>query len=136
MSIRLRLTLLYSAILALTLLAFSTALYAAQARLTYDSIKSNLARQGDAFANPPQRFPRPPEPSTGEGAPPPRPESFNPTGMPGGTLPGRWSQTRSLDGDRPGAHRRSRRRDPAAEPRRADCHRRSERIGLVRNRDG
>ena len=26
-----------------------------------------------------------------------RPESFNPT-MPGGTLPGRWSQTRSLDG--------------------------------------
>ncbi len=57
MSIRLRLTLLYSAILALTLLAFSTALYAAQARLTYDSIKSNLARQGDAFANPAQRFP-------------------------------------------------------------------------------
>ena len=107
MSIRLRLTLLYSAILALTLLAFSTALYAAQARLTYDSIKSNLARQGDAFANPPQRFPRPPEPSTGGGAPPPRPESFNPT-VPGGTLPGRWSQTRSLDGGRACAHRRSR----------------------------
>jgi len=96
-SIRLRLTLLYSAILALTLLAFSTALYVAQARLTYDSIKSNLVRQGDAFANPPQRFPRPAEPPTDEGARPPRPESFNPT-MQGGTLPGRWSQTRSLDG--------------------------------------
>ena len=97
MSIRLRLTLLYSAILALTLLAFSTALYVAQERLTYDSIKANLARQGDAFANPPQRFPRPPEPSSGERRASPRPESFNPT-MPGGTLPGRWSQTRSLDG--------------------------------------
>ncbi len=97
MSIRLRLTLLYSAILALTLLAFSTALYVAQERLTYDSIKANLARQGEDFANPRQRFPRPPEPPSGGGAPPPRPESFDPT-MPGGTLPGRWSQTRSLDG--------------------------------------
>ena len=99
MSIRLRLTLLYSAILALTLLAFSTALYVAQARLTYDSIKSNLARQGDAFANPPQRFPKPPEPPTGEGAPAAAAGIFQPH-VPGGTLPGRWSQTRSLDGAR------------------------------------
>jgi two-component system OmpR family sensor kinase len=97
MSIRLRLTLLYSTILALTLVTFSTVLYVAQARLTYDSIKSNLVRQGDAYANPQQRFPRPPEPPSGESAPPPRPEPFS-AAMPGGTLPGRWSQTRSLDG--------------------------------------
>jgi len=96
MSIRLRLTLLYSAILALTLLAFSTALYVAQARLTYDSIKSNLARQGDAFANPPQRFPRPPEPSSGGGAPPPRPNLSTPPCQAarcraGGRRPAAWT---------------------------------------------
>ncbi len=82
MSIRSRLTLLYSAILALTLLAFSTLLYITQARLTYDSIKTNLVRQAAGYANGPRPFPGPP----GGNAPA---ES---------TLPGRWAQIRKLDG--------------------------------------
>jgi signal transduction histidine kinase len=98
MSIRLRLTLLYSAILALTLLTFSVALYVVQSRLTYDSIKTNLVRQSDSFANPPQRFPRPPEPSPSDDIPPPRPAPTDGSAS-GGVLPGRWSQTRSLDGE-------------------------------------
>ncbi len=44
MSIRLRLTLLYSAILALTLILFSTVLYAAQARYTRRIIQSDLIK--------------------------------------------------------------------------------------------
>lgn len=46
MSIRLRLTLLYSAILALTLLAFSGVLYAAQNRYTYNLVVNSIS--GDA----------------------------------------------------------------------------------------
>ena len=95
MSIRLRLTLLYSVILALTLIAFSTSLYVTQSRATYEGIKANLVRQADGIGSP-RRFPGPPpqppaEVAPFEGAPP----SVN---LPSGALPGRWTQTRSLDG--------------------------------------
>ncbi len=95
-SIRLRLTLLYTAILAVTVIAFSSILYAAQARATYADIRENLVRQASFF------------PATGK----PDPRTFEPRPEPGGTLPtaplqptlpagalpGRWTQTRDLDG--------------------------------------
>jgi two-component system, OmpR family, sensor kinase len=94
MSIRLRLTLLYSVILALTLIAFGSILYVTQWRATFDSIKSDLVRQAGFLADggsrpgPPEGPPEPaPEPS---GAPP---ETDQP-----GSLPGRWTQTLSMDG--------------------------------------
>jgi len=95
-SIRLRLTLLYSLILALTLVWFSATLYAAQTRLTYDNVKTNLQRQGDAMANPPRRFPRPATQSPDA----PSPALEKPPAMRalGTTLPGRWAQTLSLTG--------------------------------------
>ena len=45
MSIRLRLTLLYSAIVALTVIAFSVALYVAQSESTLDAIRGELAER-------------------------------------------------------------------------------------------
>lgn len=87
MSIRLRLTLLYSGILALTLIAFSTLLYVTQSQLTYDNIRTNLERQVGGVTNP-RRFPG----SLGE--PPP---GGNSTGTVG-NLPGRWTQIRKIDG--------------------------------------
>jgi two-component system, OmpR family, sensor kinase len=90
MSIRLRLTLLYSAILALTLLAFSASLYAAQSRLTYDGIKADLMRQAAPLAGGPRPFPSPRD------APPM--ESQPGSSQPGGPLPGRWTQIRTVDG--------------------------------------
>lgn len=50
MSIRLRLTLLYSAILSLTLVAFGIALYLIQAQFTLDSLKNDLHRSGQMVA--------------------------------------------------------------------------------------
>lgn len=50
MSIRLRLTLLYTAILALTLVLLSIVLYTSQAQSTLDSIKSDLRQSGEVFA--------------------------------------------------------------------------------------
>jgi two-component system, OmpR family, sensor kinase len=95
MSIRLRLTLLYSVILALTLITFSTVLYITQSRATYDSIKTNLMRQADGFDRP-QPFPGSPNQPPAGGAPPVEPP---PGGtLPEGTLRGRWTQTRSLEG--------------------------------------
>jgi len=95
MSIRLRLTLLYSVILALTLIVFSTILYVSQNQATYSSIKANLMRQAEG-ASGPRRFPGPPPQLPGEGGPPGgSPPDVNP---PEGALPGRWTQTRSLDG--------------------------------------
>jgi len=96
MSIRRRLTLFYSTILALTLIAFSTILYATQTRFTYDSNKANLVRQAGIFVNGPRPFPAPGEPSQSGGGPPPE-EPFG-GALPDGTLPGRWTQTRSSDG--------------------------------------
>ena len=82
MSIRLRLTLLYSVIVALTVIAFGAALYVTQSELTLSAIRTSLARQADGFANGPRRFPdRPGEPT-----------------FPSGILPGRWTQLRNTDG--------------------------------------
>ncbi len=81
MSIRLRLTLLYSAILALTLIAFGTLLFFTQSRATFDAIQANLERQSQEFANRERRFPRRYEGTT---------SVVN--------LPGRWTQTRSREG--------------------------------------
>jgi signal transduction histidine kinase len=73
MSIRLRLTLLYSVILALTLTLFGLALYAVQAQYTLRSHKRDLAMQARgiaigvarAFATPVRRAPRPEGPFSG-----------------------------------------------------------------------
>ena len=81
MSIRLRLTLLYTAILALTLIAFSTALFLIQSQVTYDELTNNLARQAQGFASQGRRLPPPPGSSSG----------LTP-------LPGRWAQLRGPDG--------------------------------------
>jgi two-component system, OmpR family, sensor kinase len=81
MSIRLRLTLLYSVILAITVLVFSTILYLTQTQATFDAIKTTLARQAQVLALTERRLPRRGE-ETGVIA----------------TLPGRWAQTRNADG--------------------------------------
>jgi signal transduction histidine kinase len=96
MSIRLRLTVLYSVILALTLVAFSAMLYLTQSRATYDSIKDDLVRQVSFTARSGERIP-------GQSERPPQSGVFTPaqpssSSMPSGTLPGRWMQWRALDG--------------------------------------
>ena len=48
-SIRLRLTLLYTAILAVTLVAFGSILYLAQSQSSYDAIRFNLAREAGGY---------------------------------------------------------------------------------------
>jgi signal transduction histidine kinase len=50
MSIRLRFTLLYNAILALTLTIFGVALYSIQAQTTYDAIQRNVLRASDTIS--------------------------------------------------------------------------------------
>jgi two-component system OmpR family sensor kinase len=97
MSIRLRLTLLYSAILAVTLITFSMLLYVTQARATYDSIRSDLQRQAERFTHTNGTFPAGGALMPGPGEAPP---SVPPVAsLPSGTLPGRWTQTRSIGGD-------------------------------------
>ncbi|MCI0475084.1 MAG: HAMP domain-containing protein, partial [Anaerolineales bacterium] len=81
MSIRLRLTLLYIAILAITLITFSVALYVIQSQAMLETTKTTLTRQAQEYANLARRFP--PRPDQ-----PPLPA----------TMPGRWTQIRSLDG--------------------------------------
>ncbi|MBN1889705.1 MAG: HAMP domain-containing histidine kinase [Thermoflexales bacterium] len=98
MSIRLRLTLLYSAILAITLIAFSTALYTIQTHVTYDSIKANLKRQALAFASPRQGFPGSGEQRPPGEMPPPGEQQPLDGSLSEGILPGRWTQIRSYDG--------------------------------------
>jgi two-component system OmpR family sensor kinase len=90
MSIRLRLTLLYSTILAVTLITFSLLLYVTQARATYESIRTDLQRQVERFSRTNESFP-------GPGGPPP-PDMPPGASLPSGTLPGRWTQTRDLTG--------------------------------------
>lgn len=80
MSIRLRLTLLYIAILAITLIAFSVGLYLIQSQAMLETTKTTLARQAQEYANLARRFPS-------------RPEMPMPT-----ILPGRWMQIRNADG--------------------------------------
>jgi signal transduction histidine kinase len=95
MSIRLRLTLLYSGILALTLITFGTILYLTQRRATFDGIRSDLVRQAGFIAGSGQ--PRPGQPEGPESAPPPSGELLD-QGSSIRTLPGRWTQTIDLDG--------------------------------------
>ena len=52
MSIRLRFTLLYNAILALTLAVFGIALYSIQARTTLDALKRDLLRSSEMLRDP------------------------------------------------------------------------------------
>jgi two-component system, OmpR family, sensor kinase len=95
-SIRLRLTLLYTAILALTLVAFSSILYVAQSRATYDSITANLVHEAEGYVRR-QTGPFPAQGGGGpgtEGAPGQPPDGS----LPNGTLPGRWMQTRTMTG--------------------------------------
>lgn len=82
MSIRLRLTLLYSALLAITLIVFSTTLYLTQAQITLNDLKTNLTREAGPMVNGLRRF-------TGRNDP-----------LPSGNfpLPGRWTQLRNADG--------------------------------------
>lgn len=93
-SIRLRLTLLYTAILALTVIAFSTILFVTQTRATYDGIKADLMRQASFGWD--RRPPRPSEPlSLQTGTPPERPVEAGSVSI---ALPGRWTQTRNITG--------------------------------------
>ncbi len=95
-SIRLRLTLLYTAILALTVIAFSSILYATQSQTTYADIKTSLVRQATFFTNGGKPNPhadgQPPD-SGGQPS-----ANAGDVGLPSGTLPGRWTQTRDIAG--------------------------------------
>jgi two-component system, OmpR family, sensor kinase len=93
-SIRLRLSLVYTAVLALTVIAFSAILYATQSQSSYADVKANLVRQAAFFPSGgrPDRSPgeRPPDQASGG-------STAGPT-LPSGALPGRWTQTRDLNG--------------------------------------
>jgi two-component system OmpR family sensor kinase len=88
MSIRLRLTLLYTAILAVALIVFSVALYVSQSQITLEISKNTLAQQAELFA----RGPKHPSELSNATSPtqPPQPPP---------NLPGRWTQLRSPDGE-------------------------------------
>lgn len=95
-SIRLRLTLLYTAILALTVIAFSSILYATQSQTTYADIKASLVRQAAFFPDGGKPNPHADgQPPDSGGQPPTNTGNL---GLPSGTLPGRWTQTRDLTG--------------------------------------
>ncbi len=113
MSIRLRLTLLYTAILALTVITLSTILVVTQTNATYAGIKANLIRQVGFLASGGNRAPDSHDgpPVALDGAPPdgaapgatapasgPRPSLQDPN-LPSGTLQGRWMQIRDLAGE-------------------------------------
>jgi hypothetical protein len=82
MSIRLRLTLLYSAILTLTLVAFGTLLYVRQYEDTLEIEKQFLINMGERYADgrrpPPDADPSAPLPDADLSAPPPGPEPVEP----------------------------------------------------------
>ncbi|HEX9116205.1 MAG TPA: hypothetical protein VGA61_09070, partial [Anaerolineae bacterium] len=101
MSIRLRLTLLYGAILALTLIAFSAVLFFIQTQTTYGNIKGSLMTQAAGIARVSSRFQgQGPETAGGGQQPAPAepPPSFRETNLPNGTIPGRWTQMRAITG--------------------------------------
>lgn len=88
MSIRLRLTIIYTAILAATLLAFSITLYTIQSRSTMESIKQEIRASSNGLvqsvkrSSPPQLPANPPVgqaagQATGNNPPPPQPMPFN-----------------------------------------------------------
>ncbi len=77
MSIRLRLTLLYSLILALTLLVFGAALYTLQARQTLAALEADLRINGEKIVQSVLRiYLYPGQPPEGDANRPPPPESF------------------------------------------------------------
>src|SRR4030042_6642019 len=71
MSIRLRLPLLYTAILSLALIVFSAALYTIQARYTWSSLKDDLKRSASNVAQTSLRMIQRPRPPEGNSPPPP-----------------------------------------------------------------
>jgi hypothetical protein len=74
MSIRLRLTLLYSAILTLTLLVFGVALYSIQARDTFNALKRDLQLSSERLVEAAWRVPNPRQPDMSQkDTPPPKP---------------------------------------------------------------
>jgi two-component system OmpR family sensor kinase len=75
MSIRFRLTLLYSAILSLTLIVFGVALYSIQAKETLDSLKHDLIMSSEKLVEATMRTASPPPPrdTMQQGPPPPKP---------------------------------------------------------------
>ena len=75
MSIRLRLTLAYSSILALTLIIFGFALYSIQSQDTLNALKQDVIRSSDRFVEATLRTdtPRPPQDSLDREPPPPKP---------------------------------------------------------------
>ncbi|MBN1147181.1 MAG: HAMP domain-containing histidine kinase [Anaerolineales bacterium] len=79
MSIRFRLTLLYSTILALTLLVFGVALYSIQARDTLNSLEHDLLMSSEKLASAALRTgPPPPQEAVQREPPPPKPfEEFS-----------------------------------------------------------
>ncbi len=93
-SIRLRLTLLYTGILALTLVAFGSIVYWSQSQSTYDGIRSNLIVQSQNFLRGPES-PRGSRPEPDGAQPHVEPVKRD---LPEGTLPGRWTQTRTVTG--------------------------------------
>ena len=82
MSIRLRLTLLYSAILALTLIIFSTALYVTQSQATFSSIQETIQHQAIDYANSERRTL----------------SASTALSTTVNTIRGRWTQVRNADG--------------------------------------
>ncbi len=76
MSIRLRLTLFYSAILALTLIIFGATLYTIQSRYTLNSLRSDLILSSDGLSQAVlDKHPAPPD--LGQHRPPPPPVPFD-----------------------------------------------------------
>lgn len=76
MSIRLRLTLLYSAILTLTLIIFGVSLYIIQSQYTWNSLKDDLKRSAGNVAQASARMYQHPKPPQGEEPPPPQREAL------------------------------------------------------------
>ena len=98
MSIRLRLTLLYSAILTLTLVAFGGLLYVRQYQETLEIEKQFLIDRGERFVD--GRRPPPDTEPSGQPAgpePPVQPPDVNPSGQPD-SFPGGYLVRRSADG--------------------------------------
>jgi len=77
MSIRLRFTLLYNAILALTLLIFGVGLYFVQVGNTFDALKKDLFRTSSAISDVLQRSPTDPAAALKQPEPPPPPKPFD-----------------------------------------------------------
>ena len=96
MSIRLRLTLLYSTIVAFTIITFGSILYITQSREAFDSIRSDLMRQATRLANASEHRPGLPEAWLDRIVPPYSGLLDEESAI--RILPGRWTQTLSADG--------------------------------------